>query len=91
MVLGYQNGGLPGRVIIDSKGTGTFAGLAVGGLQVGASIGGSTYVTPPDTSTTVGVAVTSNSGGAGGLGTTLINPFGGSLRGRLNWQEIPPP
>ena len=89
MSLDYLKGGLAAHRVFDTNGNGTIddTDTLVGGFQVGAAIGGTTFILP--TQGTVGVGVISTIDG--NLKVIQINfgpgGFGGS-GGRFSWREL---
>jgi type IV pilus assembly protein PilY1 len=86
MALDYLTGEMPYPGIFDTNNDGVINNLdtAVGGLKIGAALGGTTLIKGSGTST-VGVGVSSTTDGK--TPTTLIN-FGAGSRGRITWREI---
>jgi len=90
MSLDYLTGGLvTSHPIFDTGGNGTITAsddANVGGVQVGAALGGTTLIMPP-ASNAPGVAVSSLTNG--NLTPTLFDP-GRDRAGRLSWRELTP-
>ena len=86
MVQNYLTGDLPGFPVFDTNGVNKVDGedTAVAGLDIGATIGGTTLISGAAGSTT-GAGVTSLNDG--GTGSNLFN-FGAGSRGRITWREI---
>lgn len=86
MVQNYLTGDLPGFPVFDTNGDDKVDGedTAVAGLDIGATIGGTTLISGAAGSTT-GAGVTSLNDGS--TGSPLIN-FGAGSRGRITWREI---
>ena len=89
MSLDYLNGGLPSHPIFITGGSGTFSNsdINVGGFQVGAALGGTTFIQNLSSvdSSNIGVGVSSLT--SGDLKPILIN-FGSGSKGRLSWREL---
>jgi type IV pilus assembly protein PilY1 len=89
MSLDYLNGGLPSRPIFGTSGTGTFnsSDIVVGGFQVGAALGGTTFIQNLSSldSNNIGVGVSSLT--SGDLKPIPIN-FGSGTKGRQSWREL---
>lgn len=86
MTLDYLNGGLLSFPIFDTNNDGVVNAndTLVGGLQIGAVLGGTTLIHGVGAGTT-GVGVSSLTSGS--MTTTMIN-FGPGSRGRISWREI---
>ena len=86
MSLDYLKGGLAAHRIFDTNGSGTIdnSDTLVGGFQVGAAIGGTTFIQP--TQGTVGVGVISTIDG--NLKVLQINFGPGAGSGRFSWREL---
>jgi type IV pilus assembly protein PilY1 len=91
MALNYESGGLPFfRTIFDTNGTSTIddSDTIVGGLQIGAALGGTTLIKNSVNTgkSNIGVGVSDLTQGNNPL-TTKIN-FGAEDKGRQSWKEI---
>jgi type IV pilus assembly protein PilY1 len=86
MAMDSLTGALPSFPVFDVNSDGKFnsADAGIGGLKIGAAIGGTTFIQGGDDSS-VGLGVASLTSGA--LITPPIN-FGSPTRGRVNWREI---
>lgn len=86
MAMDSLTGAQPGFPVFDVNSDGKFnsADAGIGGLKIGAAIGGTTFIQGGDDSS-VGLGVASLTSGA--LITPPIN-FGSPTRGRVNWREI---
>ncbi|KAF0098754.1 MAG: Tfp pilus assembly protein tip-associated adhesin PilY1 [bacterium] len=86
MTLDYINGGLLSFPLFDTNNDGVVnaSDTLVGGLQIGAALGGTTLIQGVGAGST-GVGVSSLTSGS--MTTTLIN-FGPGSRGRISWREI---
>jgi type IV pilus assembly protein PilY1 len=86
MGLDYMTGTMAPAGTFDSNSDGTIDSndTAVGGILVGAALGGTTLISG-SAGSTVGVGVSSTTDGK--TPTDLIN-FGAGSRGRINWREI---
>jgi type IV pilus assembly protein PilY1 len=83
MAVDALTGAQPGGAVFDSNNDGSFD-TGVGGIQIGAALGGTTFIRgAPGSSVGVGVASLTS----GQLGTPSIN-FGPLSGGRVNWREI---
>lgn len=86
MTLDYLSGGLLTFPMFDTNNDGVIdaSDTIVGGLQIGAALGGTTLIQGVGAGTT-GVGVSSLTSGS--MTTTLIS-FGPTSRGRISWREI---
>ena len=86
MVQDYLTGDIPSFPVFDTNGDGEVSALdtAVGGLNVGAALGGTTLIRGADGSTR-GAGISSPTDGS--LVPTEIE-FGAGSRGRITWREI---
>ena len=86
MSLDYLSGGLVAHRVFDTDGNGKIddSDALVGGYQVGAAIGGTTFIQP--TQGTVGVGVISTIDG--NLKVVQINFGSGGSSGRFSWREL---
>jgi type IV pilus assembly protein PilY1 len=89
MSLDYLNGGLLPRAIFVTGGSSSFSSsdISVGGFQVGAALGGTTFIQNLSSvdSSNIGVGVSSLT--SGDLKPVPIN-FGSGSKGRLSWREL---
>jgi type IV pilus assembly protein PilY1 len=89
MSLDYLSGGLLSRPIFNTSGSGTFSSsdIIVGGFQVGAVLGGTTFIQNLSSSDSSNIGVGVSSLTSGNLSATLIY-LGSGSKGRLSWREI---
>ena len=86
MAVDSLTGAQPGLVVFDGNNDGIFnsADAGIGGLKIGAAIGGTTFIKPPQGSS-VGLGIASLTDGT--LATPPVD-FGSLTGGRVNWREI---
>jgi type IV pilus assembly protein PilY1 len=86
MSLDYLKGGLAAHRIFDTNGSGIIdnSDTLVGGFQVGAAIGGTTFIQPSQGTVGVGVISTID----GNLKVLQINFGSGGSSGRFSWREL---
>lgn len=87
MALNYLNGGLLGFPVFDTNSDGLVnsSDTLVGGLQIGAALGGTTLIRGTEAGP-IGVGVSSLT--TGHMTTTMINFGPPEMRGRVSWREI---
>ncbi len=83
MAVDSLTGAQPGLPVFDGNNDGKFD-ADIGGIKIGAAIGGTTFIKPPEGSS-VGIGIASLTDGT--VSTPWID-FGSLSGGRVNWREI---
>jgi Tfp pilus tip-associated adhesin PilY1 len=83
MAVDALSGGQPANNVFDLNNDGVFD-PAIGGIQIGAALGGTTFI-KGQAGSSVGLGVSSLTTGV--LDTKAVD-FGSASGGRINWREI---